>query len=346
MWYTTNMNEKKINEKVLEWYQKNKRDLPWRKSKNAYYIWVSEIMLQQTRVETVKPYYARFIEQLPTIVDLANCDEDKLMKLWQGLGYYSRVKNMQKAAMICVEQHNGSMPSNYQELLALPGIGPYTAGAIASIAYNQPVAAIDGNVMRIYARLYNIGDDITALATKKKIEKKINLDINDHMGDYNQALMDIGSAICSGNGVVYCNICPLLSKCQAYKKNTVYTIPVKKKAKKKRDEKITSIVYICNNQVLIHKRKDTGLLASLYEFVTKDSHLTKKEVRGTYLGKYKHIFSHVVWDIKGYVVELDAPIMMDDYIWVSLEDIETKYSIPTAFLPVYKDALDRRERFV
>ncbi len=333
---------KSISEQVLDWYDKNKRDLPWRNTKNPYYIWISEIMLQQTRVETVKGYYYRFIEALPTVEDLANASEDKLLKLWQGLGYYSRVKNMQKAAIQCVNEFQGSIPTTYDELLTLSGIGPYSAGAIASIAFNRQVAAIDGNLMRVYSRLHEIDSDIMLSRTKKEIEQKIYLDVNERMGDFNQALMDIGSSICIANGTVRCNICPIQSHCKAYQNGSVYKLPIKNKKIIKKKQQISQIIYHCDGKILIEKRPDTGLLSGLYQFVTLEQHVLKKELEDVeYLGKYKHVFSHVVWDIKAFLVTSKNHFEKDNHIWVSIEEIEKVYSIPTAFMPAYKDALER-----
>lgn len=324
----------KISDILLTWYQANKRDLPWRKNKNAYYVWISEIMLQQTRVEAVKPYFKRFIETLPTIEDLANVEEDRLLKLWEGLGYYSRVRNMQKAARVCVEKYDSKLPKEYDELLQLPGIGPYTAGAIASIAYSKPVCAIDGNVLRVYARLFAIEEDILKESTKKKVQAIMEQDLAKDMGDMNQALMDFGSAICIANGSVRCNICPLQEKCQAYQLGKVHLLPIRKKKKVRSKKKYTIVIYTCQNHVLIHKRPNTGLLASLYEFTTLENHYPKKEFpKSTYLGKYTHVFSHIEWDMKGFIVPVDNMFEKPGYIWVKQEDLDTKYSIPGAFKP-------------
>lgn len=322
----------KISEILLSWYQENKRDLPWRRNKNAYYIWISEIMLQQTRVEAVKPYFKRFIETLPTIQDLADASEDTILKLWEGLGYYSRVRNMQKAAIICQEEYDGKLPTTYDELLTLPGIGPYTAGAIASIAYQQPVCAIDGNVLRVYARLFAIEKDILNTKTRNEIQTIMEQDLAKDMGEMNQALMDFGSSICIGNGAVRCNICPLQSLCKAYQLGKVHQLPIRKKKKERSTKKYTIVLYQCLDKVLIHKRDTKGLLAGLYEFVTMDNHYPKKQFPNSqYLGKYKHIFSHVEWDMKGFLVQVDTMEQKEGYIWVNKEELFTTYSIPGAF---------------
>lgn len=321
-----------ISETLLNWYQDNKRDLPWRKNKNAYYIWVSEIMLQQTRVEAVKPYFQKFILTLPTIESLSLVGEDALLKLWEGLGYYSRVRNMQKAAIICMDRYNGQLPTTYQELLTLPGIGPYTAGAIASIAYNQQVCAIDGNVLRVYARLFAIEKDILLQTTRNQIQAIMEQDLVQNMGDMNQALMDFGSSICIASGNVRCNICPLQSYCKAYQLGKVHQLPIRKKKKNRKTKKYTIVIYRYQNKVLLHKRKNQGLLARLYEFVTLNEHYSKKQFpHSYYLGKCTHVFSHIEWNMKGFLVEVDDLFEKDGYIWVEQEQLFTTYSIPGAF---------------
>ena len=330
----------KISDIFISWYQKNKRDLPWRENKNPYYIWVSEIMLQQTRVEAVKPYFKRFISTLPSIEDLATIPEDTLLKLWEGLGYYSRVRNMQKAAQMCVKEYEGKLPANYDALLLLPGIGPYTAGAIASIAFNASVCAIDGNVLRVYARLFAVEEDILQQKTKNKIQLLIEQDKAQNMGDMNQAIMDFGSSICiSANP--RCNICPLTMHCQAYQEGKQIQLPIRKKASKKKKEKYTVVIYTYKNKVLIHKRTSPGLLHGVYEFVTIENHLTKKHfgTKAQYLGKYTHVFSHVEWHLKGYVVPVTDRFEKPDHIWVTREQIKHAYSIPGAFKTYQEKAL-------
>lgn len=332
--------KKNRSQLVLEWYKENKRILPWRQSKNPYYIWISEIMLQQTKVETVKPYFTRFIETLPTIEDLANCKQDDLMKLWQGLGYYRRAMNMQKAAIQCMEQYQGLLPNNYHDLLQLSGIGQYTAGAIASIAFNENVYAIDGNVLRIYSRLYDIHKDILAMKTKKEIEQYVSEDINDSMGDYNQALMDIGATICTPTSPK-CDICPMSQGCKALKNGTTHMLPVKKKKKKQSEHIYTIIIHSYKNEVLIRQRKNQGLLDNLYEFMTIEQELLLDE---TYvpLGTYKHVFSHQIWHMQGYLKEESKKIEIDDYKWVDFQDMLEYYSIPSAFLPFVEKLKERR----
>lgn len=320
-----------MSELLCEWYEKEARELPWRIKRDSYSVWVSEIMLQQTKVEAVKPYYKRFMEMFPTIYDLANAEEDVLLKVWEGLGYYSRVKNMQKAARHCVEYYDGNLPSTYDELLTLSGIGPYTAGAIASIAYHKQVCAIDGNVLRVYARLFCIEEDILKKDTQAKIHELIKQDMAKDMGIMNQAIMDLGALICIPSGNVRCNICPLRKKCMAYQNHKVNVLPIRNKKIKRKVIKYTVMIYICDGYVAIHKRKE-GLLNGLYEFCLIDGHLLKKDNKDCiYLGKSKHIFSHLEWNMKGFIKELDEKRIMQDYIWVKISELKNVYSIPKAY---------------
>lgn len=329
----------KLEQLLLAWYQENKRALPWRENKDPYRIWVSEIMLQQTRVEAVRPYYDRFMKALPSITHLANASEDELHKLWEGLGYYSRVRNMHKSATLCCEKYEGKLPNTYEELLSLPGIGPYTAGAIASIAFHQPVCAIDGNVLRVFARILDLHEDIMLKKTQDTIRSCLENHLAKDMGEFNQAIMDLGTAICIAKGSVRCNICPLQSVCKAYQNNTVNKLPIRIKKLTRSKEKLSVCIYVCGNQVLLHKRKATGLLANLYEFVLEEGHLSKKDLpQSIYLGKYKHVFTHKDWDMKGFMIECTTPFEKEGYFWANIEDILTIYSIPGAFKP-YREAL-------
>lgn len=336
--------EKKNIDKMIPllicWYQKNRRDLPWRKNKEPYQIWVSEIMLQQTRVETVIPYFERFIKKLPTLDHLSQIEEDELLKLWEGLGYYSRVKNMQKCAKKLIEKNMHTLPSTYQELIKLPGIGPYTAGAIASIAFEEKVSAVDGNVLRVISRFLSIHQNIS----NPKVKKEIELLLNEHMphesGTFNQALMELGATICIP-GNPRCNVCPLQKLCKAYEKGEMYILPIKEKKKKQKDVYITVFLLFYKNKFAIQKRKDTGLLASLFEFPNiEESISTKKipfsfdKVKETTL--YKHTFTHQIWYMKGYILYLNE-MPKENFTWVSLQELEENYSLPTAFKYFIKD---------
>lgn len=315
---------KEIISPLLTWYNKNKRDLPWRKNKNPYYIWISEIMLQQTRVEAVKPYFLRFIKEIPTIQDLANIDEDKLLKLWEGLGYYSRARNLKKCALK-LKENNYELPKSYEELKKLPGIGFYTAAAIASISYNEKVAAVDGNVLRVATRLLNSTLNISTEKNKIKIQKILNEIIPENSGDFNQAMMELGSTICIPNP--RCNICPLKNFCLGYKTGNMWKLPVKNAKIDKKQENNNVIIYSYNEYIGIEKRPKTGLLSSLYGFPIVNNISLEGS---TYLGEYKHIFTHKIWNNKVYRIEI--PTKDKNLIWITMSDIE-KYSIPTAFKP-------------
>lgn len=322
----------KISELLIAWYAENKRDLPWRMNRDAYRVWISEIMLQQTRVEAVKPYYEVFLAKYPDVLALANADDDELSKVWEGLGYYSRVRNMKKAAMQCVSQYGAKLPNTYEELLTLSGIGPYTAAAIASIAYRQQVCAIDGNLMRVYARLFAFEKDILLPQSKQAIQALMEQDLAQDMGIMNQALMDLGASICLPNGNPRCNICPLQHVCKAYACGKQNTLPIRIKKQRRKQEKYSVLVYECKGQFLLHKREDKGLLAGLYEFVLVDTHKTKKDFdQAISLGRYKHIFSHKEWNMKGFLIQCDTCFEKEGYFWCSKQDIENKYSIPSAF---------------
>ena len=329
---------------LLEWYFKYKRDLPWRKDQDAYHIWISEIMLQQTRVEAVIEYYNRFLQEIPNLNTLATIPEDKLLKLWQGLGYYSRARNLKKTALILVEQGKDTLPNQYLELLKLPGIGTYTAGAIASIAYQEPVPAVDGNVLRVITRILGAYDDIADPKTKTKYETLLKSYIpKEQPGDFNQAMMELGATICIPNGMPRCNICPVASFCQAYKKGLLAELPVKTKKQKRKVIFKTVFVMRYQDKYAIQKRPDKGLLASLYEFPNIDEAFTLEELK-LYLKEqdvnfteivsldtYSHIFTHLEWNMQGYLIALkEQP--NGSYIWATKEELESIYSLPTAFV--------------
>lgn len=341
----------KITEELITWYQDNKRDLPWRHTKNPYYIWISEIMLQQTRVEAVKEYYARFIKKLPTLKDLADISEDELLKLWEGLGYYSRVRNMQKTAKKLIESGKDNLPNTKDELLSLPGIGEYTAGAILSISYNIPTLAIDGNVYRVIGRVYEIKESISKPATYKVYSKILEkLLPKENASDFTQSFMDLGSLICTPKNPK-CVICPLNKKCGAYKKNTQELYPVKDKKKEQKIEERVVYIYSYKNKYAIQKRKEKGLLASLYEFpntlestslIDIENDLLEKKVpyqSVLEIGEAKHVFSHKIWYMKGYLIELKNPF--GDFLWVTKEELQNKYSIPSAFSYFYDYIMNR-----
>ena len=339
---------KKIAQPLLEWYDRGHRMLPWRENKDPYRIWVSEIMLQQTRVEAVIPYYHRFLETFPDIAALANAEDEKLLKSWEGLGYYSRVRNMKKAAVAVMEEYGGRMPDTWEELQKLSGIGSYTAGAIASIAYDRPVPAVDGNVLRILSRLRMDVDFINLQSVKKRVEEELAEVMPDKRpGDFNQALMELGATVCIPNGEPKCGECPWQELCLAKAADRMEEFPRKETKKKRTIEKKTVLILKECDKIAIHKRPDKGLLAGLYEFPMLDGHRNESEVilrlkeaglgvvRIERLPEAVHIFSHKEWHMIGYAVRVDelekqAETAMD-YLFVDIEETEAKYPIPSAF---------------
>ena len=335
-----------IAEPLLKWYDTNKRSLPWRDQNNAYYTWVSEIMLQQTRVEAVKPYFTQFVRELPDIKSLAECPQERLMKLWEGLGYYSRVRNMQAAAMQVMEQYGGELPGDHQALLKLKGIGSYTAGAIASIAFGIPAAAVDGNVLRVVSRLCASYEDITKVSVRKKTEELLLKIIPPHRpGDFNQALMELGAVVCVPNGMAKCLQCPLSAECKAYKQNVVSELPVKPSKKARTIENRTVLVIQDGSRTAIGQRPSVGLLAGLYELPNYPGHLSSQEVleqvkkigleplRIEALPEAKHVFSHIEWRMTGYLVRvaaLEGP-GKQKLLFVEKHQSEKSYAIPSAF---------------
>lgn len=328
---------------LLSWYEAHARVLPWREDPRPYRVWISEIMLQQTRVEAVKPYFERFMEALPGVRSLAEISDDRLMKLWEGLGYYSRAKNLKKAAELLVEQYGGELPSSYEELKMLPGIGSYTAGAIASIAYGIPVPAVDGNVLRVISRVTGNREDILKQSVKRKIEEDLKAVMPfDSASSYNQGLIEIGAMVCIPNGAPLCGECPLASVCVARAKGLTGEIPVKTPKKKRKIDERTVLILSWEGKVAIRKRSDSGLLASLYEFPSTKGHLSEEQVLDLFganaigviaLPEAKHVFSHIEWKMIGYRVELSEKTA-ENFIWVTPEEISKIYSFPGA-LKVY-----------
>lgn len=331
---------------LLDWYKNNKRALPWRDKNNAYYTWVSEIMLQQTRVEAVKPYFKRFIENLPDIPSLARCPEEKLLKLWEGLGYYNRVRNMQEAAKTVTQTYNGKIPEDFQAILSLKGIGSYTAGAIASIAYGIPVPAVDGNVLRVITRITEDSSDIMKLSTKKKIEQALMEIIPvSYPGDFNQALMELGAVICVPNGQPKCIQCPIARFCEAYKHDTIEIYPVKSAKKSRTIEDRTIFVIQDGAFTAIQKRPTKGLLAGLYEFPNTPGHLSREEaisyvenmgLEALYIEELpdaKHIFSHIEWRMTAYRIKVSSfeKAQKEKLIFADRKQTDKTYAIPSAF---------------
>ena len=331
---------------IVTWFQKNKRDLPWRNHPDAYRVWVSEIMLQQTRVEAVKPYYERFLRELPTVKDLAEAKEDQLLKLWEGLGYYNRVRNMQKAAQQIMIDYQGQFPDTFEEIRSLKGIGNYTAGAISAFAFGLPKPAVDGNVLRVISRLMGSREDIMKQSVRSKIEEKLEHVIPEGAAsDFDQGLIELGALVCVPNGEPKCTECPVAHLCEARKQGMIAEIPVKSKGKARKMEDKTVLIFKDGEKLAIQKRPSKGLLAGLYEFPNQEGHLTMEEVtayskkiglmpvRIKKLEDAKHIFSHIEWHMSGYEIVVDELEKTNEkaFLFIHPEEIEKKYSIPSAF---------------
>lgn len=337
---------------LLDYYDTNKRILPWREHPTAYNVWVSEIMLQQTRVEAVKPYFARFTEALPDIESLANASEEQLLKLWEGLGYYSRVRNLGKAAKLIMDEYGGQLPAEKEALLKLPGIGSYTAGAISSIAYGKCNPAVDGNVLRVMARVFKDDRDILNAQVKKDWEDLISKTMpKDRPGDYNQALMEIGACVCVPNGAPKCEQCPLAKMCQAHLSKEETNYPYKAPKKARTIEKRTVLILRSENKTVLVKRPAKGLLAGMYEFPIIEGEASQEDViqylksNGiqtiwiSALEQAKHIFTHKEWHMSAYMVRIDE-LSPDDspkeWLFVEREDTEKNYPIPSAYAKYMK----------
>ena len=331
---------KRLPEAVLPWYEKNRRDLPWRRDREPYHVWISEIMLQQTRVEAVKGYYARFLEALPDIAALADCDDERLHKLWEGLGYYSRVRNLKKCANVIMKEYGGTFPSDHKTVLKLPGIGPYTAGAICSIAFGLPTPAVDGNVLRVLSRLRCDAEPIDLPAVKKRVEEELaEIYPADDPGAFTQALMELGATVCVPNGAPKCEGCPCREFCrgQAHWQE----LPVKLPKKAKKQENRTVFILRCGDDYAIEKRPEKGLLAGLWQFPNVSGFLTLeqavewcKENRLSPMGIEKqversHIFTHIRWDMRGFYLQVGQK--NPDFVWKTLGEMDEQAALPTAF---------------
>ena len=326
---------------LLAWYDLNGRTLPWRSVVTPYRTWVSEIMLQQTRVSAVIPYFERFMAELPDAAALATVPEERLLKLWEGLGYYSRARNLQRAAKIVVSDFGGALPQSYHALLSLPGIGEYTAAAIASINFSEPVAAVDGNLLRVAARVSGCGEDIMDAKVRRLFRQRLDAAIDaDRPGAYNQAMMDLGATVCLPNGAPKCEICPARTVCEAYKNGLTEVLPVRAKKKSRRVEERTVLLLFQGGKVALRKRPDSGLLASLWEFPSILGNLDESGVSLALAqmglsaesiapaGSAKHIFTHIEWDMKGYFADVAGE--NDDLIWVDAAAFDA-LALPTAF---------------
>lgn len=336
-----------LAEPLCLWYEKNKRSMPWREDASPYHVWLSEIMLQQTRIEAAWAYYERFTERLPDVKSLAEVEEEELLKLWEGLGYYNRARNLQRAARLVMERYDGKLPADYDLLLELPGIGNYTAGAIASIAYGIPAPAVDGNVLRVTMRYLNCEDDIMKMPVRRRMEKAIMEIIpEDCPGEFNQALMELGEVICIPGGRPLCDRCPIRDLCKGHQAGREMDLPKKAEKKERRVEKKTIFVFRQGDRIGIRQRPAKGLLAGMWEFPSLEGHKTRDQilkwlrqqnVEGVAfrtLQGGKHIFSHVEWHMEGYEVFLPedgAQDLVSGLVWCDKEELENQYAIPVAF---------------
>lgn len=335
---------KEIISPLLAWYDCNARILPWREEPTPYRVWISEVMLQQTRVEACKPYFDRFIREIPNISALAEADEQSLLKLWEGLGYYNRVRNLQKAAQIVVEQFNGTLPSSYESLRKLPGLGEYSAGSIGSIAFGLQVPAVDGNVLRVITRLTADKRSITLPAVKKDLTQKVrDLLPIPRIGDFNQSLMELGAIICLPNGLPLCQDCPLQALCEGYALGCVPELPVKASKTPRRVEEKTIFVLVHDEEIALQKRPLSGLLANMWEFPNTeglldfDSAGKQLEEWGfdvqsmISLGNAKHIFTHIVWQMTGYLATVRDIPNENKLTWEDKKIIQDSYPLPSAY---------------
>ena len=330
--------------RLLGWYAAGHRALPWRRDREPYHVWLSEIMLQQTRVEAVKGYYARFLSELPNIAALAACEEDRLTNLWEGLGYYSRVRNLQKAARVVMTQHGGVFPREYAAIRALPGVGDYTAGAVASICFDAPTPAVDGNVLRVLARVTEDTAPVTQTAVKKQYEAALRPVYTANPGrrsELTQALMELGACVCVPNGAPKCEICPLREICRAGESGAWARLPVKEAKKPRRIEEKTVFFLQCGGQYAVRRRPETGLLARLWELPNVEGTLDAQQALAllerwglapedlTRKRDSTHIFSHFEWRMRCYDIRVSAPA--GEFVWADSARFRQDIALRTAF---------------
>jgi A/G-specific adenine glycosylase len=345
---------REFQQRLLEWYDKNARKLPWRVGVLPYRVWVSEIMLQQTRVEPVVAYYERFLTEVPNLKSLAELSEERLFKLWEGLGYYHRALNMQKAARIVMQSFQGELPQSIEALKSLPGIGDYTAGAIASIAFGIRARAVDGNVIRVMARVGAITGNVSERLVKKEIEDVVDkLLPHERVGDFNQALMEIGATVCIPNGAPKCQVCPLNSLCKGFLEGIAGSLPIQSKKKPRTQSDMSVFLIRFENQIAIRKRVASGLLPNLWEFLSYEGFLSNEQIKEVFrqwnmeveeilpAPSSQHVFTHLVWNMQGHVVWVKNKEESLEWVWSSKEEILKKYSIPSAYRAYVKFILNQ-----
>lgn len=353
-----NMEIKSFQSDLIEWFASEQRDLPWRKDRDPYKVWVSEIMLQQTRVDTVIPYFNRFLEYFPTIEALANADAEKVLKAWEGLGYYSRVRNLQSAVREVHEKYSGKVPDSPEGISALKGVGPYTAGAILSIAYGKPEPAVDGNVMRVLSRILLIWDDIAKPSSRKIFEEAVrSLISHENPSFFNQALMELGALICTPT-TPSCLLCPVREHCQAFHEGVQNELPVKSKKKKQRNVQLAAGIFTDEKgRILIRKRPGSGLLANLWEFPTVELNLDFQRQRNqlaehfeeTYginpvidktVGQIDHVFSHLIWNIQVFSASFSGEVIETPQLKLVSEKEIKEYAFPVPYQKMLRQYLE------
>ena len=331
-----------ITAPLVNWYEANRRPLPWRQDQEPYHVWISEIMLQQTRIEAVISYYQRFMEALPTVEALAATPEEQLLKLWEGLGYYSRARNLKKAATVIMNEYGGQFPTGFDAWRKLPGVGDYTAGAVTSICFNERVPAVDGNVLRVIARVLGSRKNVLETETKKEVTALLTAVMPERSGAFNEGLMELGELICLPNALPLCGDCPISAHCTARRENTVTELPVRiKKMKRKKEEKTVLLLLTEDGEIALEKRENKGLLAGLYQLPNCEGFLDEEAViqavkalalvpqQARYLKEVKHVFTHIDWLMKGFAVTVKEK--NDRLIWATPQQLEEQYPLPTAF---------------
>jgi A/G-specific adenine glycosylase len=340
---------------LLDWFTAEQRELPWREDSNPYKVWVSEIMLQQTRVDTVIPYFLNFINKFPTIEALASADEEEVLKAWEGLGYYSRARNLQAAVREVRDTYGGTVPSEPKEISKLKGVGPYTAGAILSIAYGKPEPAVDGNVMRVLSRILTIWEDIAKPSSRKIFEEAVRKLISHENPSYfNQALMELGALICTPTSPK-CLLCPVREHCGAFHEGVQDTLPIKTKKKNVKKLQMGAVVLRTEEgKFLIHKRPSKGLLANLWEFPNfeLDSYGSQRKQLEEYLQmeynveahidnglltKIEHVFSHLVWNIDVYVGTIKDSRGISEKLRPVDEEEMSRFAFPVSHQKIWKN---------
>ena len=337
----------KLPAALLPWYRENARDLPWRRDREPYHVWISEIMLQQTRAPAVLGYYSRFLAALPRIQDLARVREDQLFKLWEGLGYYNRAKNLQKAAKLICENYDGFFPNDYTAIRALPGIGAYTAGAIASICFEMPTPAVDGNVLRVAARITNDPTPVDLPAMKNSVcEHLAAIYPKNACGNFTQALMELGATVCTPRSPK-CAVCPAASFCRAKTAGTAAALPVRLPKREKRVEEKTVFLFSFEKKLALNRRKEPGLLSGLWQLPNVPGTLDAQAALETAVSfglhprelvrklHRKHIFTHIRWEMTCYEILCDAAPA--DFTWATVPEIVARYALPTAFRQFLSD---------